>query len=187
VALVLVTGLFLKMDFAGIVFPAGAAQEQWRIQSPVLQKRGAWPSRPCGDWSTFSHPSHRNKKAYLGSRANLHTDLQMNRIRNISVFAQYFRQIILHCWIHFWKTFPKRCWDEKWARLRGRSKKFFHLNSFQIKCKYFIAIIINFIISDFLRRGDQFHAHEAGQSSHRRLAALQAEPDAKTSSSSGKK
>ena len=28
VALVLVTGLFLKMDFAGIVFPIGAAQGQ---------------------------------------------------------------------------------------------------------------------------------------------------------------
>jgi len=41
------------------------------------------------------------KRAYLGSGANLHTDLQMNRIRNISVFAQYFRQIILRCWIHF--------------------------------------------------------------------------------------
>ena len=41
------------------------------------------------------------KRAYLGARANLHTDLQMNRIRNISVFAHYFRQIILRCWIHF--------------------------------------------------------------------------------------
>ncbi len=41
------------------------------------------------------------KRDYLGARANLHTDLQMNRIRNISVFAQYFLQIILRCWIHF--------------------------------------------------------------------------------------
>jgi len=41
------------------------------------------------------------KRDYLGARANLHTDLQMNRIRNISVFAQYFRQIILLSWIHF--------------------------------------------------------------------------------------
>ena len=30
------------------------------------------------------------KRDYLGARANLHTDFQMNRIRNISVFAQYF-------------------------------------------------------------------------------------------------
>ena len=41
------------------------------------------------------------KRDNLGARANLHTDLQMNRIRNISVFAQYFRQIILLSWIHF--------------------------------------------------------------------------------------
>ena len=35
-------------------------------------------------------PPTGTKRAYLGSLANLHTDFQMNRIRNISVFAQYF-------------------------------------------------------------------------------------------------
>ena len=27
------------------------------------QKKGVWPSRPCGDWSTCSHHSHRNQRS----------------------------------------------------------------------------------------------------------------------------
>jgi len=34
------------------------------------QKKGAWPSRPCRDWSTFSHyPAHRNTGADRSTQA----------------------------------------------------------------------------------------------------------------------
>jgi len=29
----------------------------------AAEKKGPWPSRPCGDWSTFSHPPHRNQRS----------------------------------------------------------------------------------------------------------------------------
>ena len=34
----------------------------------AAQMRGAWPSRPCGDWSTFSQPTHLEPKEQTAAR-----------------------------------------------------------------------------------------------------------------------
>jgi hypothetical protein len=35
----------------------------------AAQKKGAWPSRPCGDWSTYSHLAHPNQGAHRSTQA----------------------------------------------------------------------------------------------------------------------
>ncbi len=35
----------------------------------AAEKKGTWPSRPCGDWSTFLHPAHRNQGARQSTQA----------------------------------------------------------------------------------------------------------------------
>ena len=35
----------------------------------AAQKKGVWPSRPCGDSATFSHPAHRNQGAGRSTKA----------------------------------------------------------------------------------------------------------------------
>ena len=60
------TNVSLKMDFAS-------------------QKKGAWPSRPCGDWSTCSSSTHRTQEHTDTHRRDACAPLQKSKIKLLLV------------------------------------------------------------------------------------------------------
>ena len=59
------------------------------------QKKGAWPSRPCGDWSTCSSSTHRTQEHTDTHRRDACAPLQKSKIKLLLVLEAGYEEFAL--------------------------------------------------------------------------------------------